>query len=1235
MPPFSELALLASPFAPGLTVIEASAGTGKTYSISHLVPRLLLEGALPDLSKLLLLTFTKDAARELAERVRRVLTRLAAPAEPGEAEAYPDISAMRKLAAEPAARARLDRALLDLDLLAVSTIHAFCQRTLQQEGSLCGLPVLPEVTTDDAEYLTPIVRELWLATLATDPTLAALATAQAWSLEGALKLINTLRRAQQPQPEPAVPPFAALRATLATLCGTLAAEEPVASIAALLGRVAGWNAGVEGTEDALSRVRSLSTAAPHQLAFWQGVAAAAALPKKITARKNDAKALKAEIAAHPWFTALDELQSLVRRLEWSWQQQLAAEALPRLAEVMAQRRLITQDGLIGALYRALHRSGPEGTAQSARLAAHLAERYQVALIDESQDTDPRQLAIFARIFLDRAHPRRLIFVGDPKQAIYGFRGADLSAYLAARAHADAGYTLTHTYRAPAPLVATINRLFARSGAFHHAEMVFPPAVSALPYDRQLLRGGVPCSRLEAWIAPAEDGRTYSAKGRREPALSARVASTIVELLRIGELRTTDRAGCPIKTEPVSPHDFAILVATNAQAEAMAAALQERGVPVVVNSGADVFASEEARELHTLLRAVLDPRRTPRLRSALATRLLGLDAPALASLDSLDETGEQPSVFWQAQFLRWNERWAKHGLAALFTDLDRLECPVTHRLALVPLTGERRATNYRHLTDLLLEANREEAPRPAEIVCWLGQQIARAEERSQAEERQLQLSSDREAVQVVTMHKAKGLEYPLVFCPYLADPLRESKGVAQLPAATAGSGAAPSDLLVNFDLLGDAAKAERSRQQMAAQLEERLRLTYVALTRAQVRLWVCSYSSARSDLGSPLDWLLRPEAETTSHPAFSPDWVALAKVDRCARHIETLRSLGAEAHEEARSSAAPPALITYRPPPPETKDIYQTLASPSAPAPALAAVAPPLVPPSWRITSFSTLTKERHAHGAPVRATGVDAAEAPAAMRGGDSALAPGFLSAPAGAAVGTAVHDWIETWDMSPPAPASLARHLAAARLPSPGPDQPAWEQTLGDLFTDLRLIRLPGCGEAPLHALCPEPHGSEWHFHLPLAGDLTVGALAHCFALHAAPAHRPYAPLLAALSEDRFQGLLQGFIDRLVRHGATWGVIDWKTNRLGAALADYDEAALLRCAMESHYLLQAHLYLVALRRYLRALGVADTAIAGAWLVFLRAISPDTARGVLHIQPPGAMLDALDALFAPAARPVA
>ena len=1231
MPPFSELALLESPFAPGLTVIEASAGTGKTYSISHLVPRLLLEGVLPDLSKLLLVTFTNDAARELAERVRRVLTRLATPPASDEATRHPHVAALRPLLADAAAQTRLDRALLDLDLLAVSTIHAFCQRTLQQEGSLCGLPVLPEVTTNDEEHLAPIVRSLWVAQLATDAPAAALATALNWKIADALDLINTLRRAHSPHTEPAVQPYATLRATIDTLCATLTADESFQSAADLIGRVTAWNKGIATTADAIARLRPLQSGAVHTLDYWQSMALAAGLPGKITARTAAAKALKADVLRHPWFVALADLATLTTRLEWAWQQQLAAAALPQLAAVMAHRRLITQDGLIGALYRALHRKTPEGAEQSARLAAHLAERYHVALIDESQDTDPRQLAIFQRIFTPADHPRRLILVGDPKQAIYSFRGADLSTYLAARHTADAGYTLTHTHRAPQPLVATLNALFQRPGGFHHPDMTFAPAVSALAYDRQLLLGGRPCSRLEAWIVPEADLARYSAQSRRIPALSARVASTIVDLLHHGELRTTYRDGRPGESRRVSPRDCAVLVATHVQAQAMAEALQALAVPVVINSGADIFASEEARELHTLLHALLDPRRTPRLRTALATRLIGLDATALASLDHVGADGRQPSVVWRERFEGWNQTWMNRGLTALFAALEGPEVGLTRRLALVPLTGERRATNYRHLTDLLLEAAREAAPRPDEIVRWLGQQIARTEERSQTEERQLQLSSDREAVQIVTLHKAKGLEYPLVFCPYLADPLKANKGVARLPASRAPGADPASDRLVQLDLVDDSVKATRTRELMAAQLEERLRLTYVALTRAQVRVWICSYgNSAQSDEGSPLDWLLRTEAELASYPTYSDDWVTSAKTGRSARHSDVLRSLGAQPHtEEATDLPAP--LITLRDPPLPSPARYAPAApTPGALPPDLVALPAPVVPPSWRITSFSTLTKEKHAHGGTLLAT----PPAPTPASAGETpALA--FLASPGGAAVGTLVHDWIETWDLSPPDGEALARHLKTARPPEPRADQPAWPDALHELFATLRLIRLPGCGDTPLHELCPEPHGSEWHFHLPLAGALTVGALARCFEDHADPAHRPYAAALAALSDEKFQGLLQGYIDRLARQGPAWGVIDWKTNRLGATLGDYDHAALLRCAMQDHYLLQTHLYLVALRRYLRALGLVDQPLAGAWLVFLRAIAPGETRGVLHINPPAAMLDALDRLFAPALRPLA
>ncbi|MCX6938147.1 MAG: UvrD-helicase domain-containing protein [Verrucomicrobia bacterium] len=1297
----AELHLLNSPLSPGLTVIEASAGTGKTYSISHLVPRLLLEGTLPDLSKLLLVTFTKDAARELSDRVRKVLTQLAAPPSPVEATSAPDRAALRRLLdpaqnpAAPAARLRLDHSLLDLDLLAVSTIHAFCQRTLQQEGALCGLPVLPEVITDDAEHLEPLVRAQWITTLAADPTLAALATAQDWSLSDTLRFLNTRRRCLDPRFDPPVESYPALLARLPGLIQNLADPARWSAAQTLLASVPKWKKdGPTDADAARALLAPLATAASSTTAFWRALAAAATLPDQVNKTSKAGKTAQAALAENSWFANAAELHQLTPRLLWAWQHHLANECLPRLAAVLERHRLITQDGLIGALYHALHRPGAEGTAQSDRLATRLAERYHVALIDESQDTDPRQFAIFKRIFIDASPRRHLLLVGDPKQAIYSFRGADLATYLAARATAaeDARFTLSRTFRAPAPLVSALNSLFARDHAFLNPGMAFTPAVSGLTYDRQLVISGQPASRLETWIVPAADAASYGAKNRRVRALSTRIASTITDLLAHGRLHTTALdTGTLILDEAVTPRDCAVLVSTNAQAEAMAEALQARGVPAVVNSGADVFDSDEARDLHILLRAILDPRRTARLRRALATRLLGLDATRLAALDTApNPPAPAAATRWLEQFAHWQNTWQKRGLSALFSELetpftDLNPLGVTHRLALVPLTGERRATNYRQLTDLLLEAARETAPRPDELVRWLGQQCARAEARAQTEAHQLQLSSDRPAVHIVTMHKAKGLEYPLVFCPYLADCLWKSADLEKVSAPPAtDADSEPQDTLLNLALLDDTAKTARELQLASTQLEERLRLAYVALTRAQVRVWTCSYGPpARGQSGpriSALDWLLRPAAELADHPAYSDAWETLANTDRPTRHETALRELGAEPHGTA------PALITFRAPPEPTDTRYApATTSSTAPAPEpdpcsrrraarrdvesiseandqgilgeyfagseplkgsdisprcdpldcmvpakLTAAPRPEVPKGWRVTSFSTLTREKHAHGSPPLAPPV-----PAAVSSTPGPDAPLFLAAPAGAAVGTALHDWIETWDFSPPDSSALSVHLASSRLPEPTDGRPGWHPTLFELFTRLRAIRLPGCDDAPLHTLCPEPHGSEWHFHLPLDGSLTVGALARCFAEHAPPEHRAYAPQLSALSEEKFQGLLQGFIDRLARHGDAWGVIDWKTNRLGPALSDYDEPALLRCAMDSHYLLQTHLYLVALRRYLRALGLTDAPLAGAWLVFLRAIAPESPRGVLHINPPAALLDALDTLFARPAAPYA
>jgi len=515
----NELQLHTSPLIPGLTVIEASAGTGKTYSISHLVPRLLLEGTLPDLSKLLLVTFTKDAARELCDRVRKVLTQLGAPPAADESTKAKDIAELRLLLTAPEAQARLSRALLDLDLLSVSTIHAFCQRTLQQEGTLCGLPVLPEVITDDTEHLAPIVSEQWITTLSASPTLAALATVQKWSLPDTLKFINTLRRCLRPRSEPAVERYEDLIKRIPALASQLADTANWTALQEILSTVNNWKAGAPAdSADAIAQLSPLIANETHTTAYWRCLPLAAALTDKIFKKE---KAAHAALETSPWFAAARELHELTSRLLWSWQHHLAAESMPRLEIVMARHRLITQDGLIGALYHALHRPGTACAEQSSRLADRIADRYHVALIDESQDTDPRQFAIFKRIFLDARPKRQLLLVGDPKQAIYSFRGADLATYLATRdsAKADARFTLTRTYRAPQPLVAAINTLFDRQGSFLNPGMAFTPAESALTYDYQLIVDGCPSARLETWIVADDADKNFSAKARRSRALS--------------------------------------------------------------------------------------------------------------------------------------------------------------------------------------------------------------------------------------------------------------------------------------------------------------------------------------------------------------------------------------------------------------------------------------------------------------------------------------------------------------------------------------------------------------------------------------------------------------------------------------------------------------------------------------------------------------------------------------------
>lgn len=1146
--------------APGLSVIEASAGTGKTYAISHLVPKLLLDGSATRLGEILLVTFTNDAARELSARVRRVLEKLHAPPAPDEELRDEGLHRLRAAFGAERVREVAGRALLDLDLLGVSTIHSFCKSVLQTEGTLCGLPTVPELIPDSDAIVEQVLRDHWESRLAAHALPAAIASAGKWEPGEDLAFLRTALPLEDFTPLPAAESFTARLEGIDTLRRGFTTEV-CDELDGVLSQVVDW------TQKAPAPgVRSGLAAALGGAAFFTAVQHAAKVPDWISGRNKAGKVLK---HAAECCRAVELATTLVGALDaarWDFRIECLAAVRRATTEALAAARQITYDGLIGTLSAALR--GPHAPTLIGRLRA----RFRVALIDESQDTDDRQFEIFRKIFVDPPESSgRLVLIGDPKQAIYAFRGADVNTYLAAKElAADRVYPLTRTFRSPEPLVRATNALFSREGSLLKEGLHFPVAVSGLAGDRQLTIDGTPDpARVECWIVPESDAADFSSTGKRNHRIAGAVASEIVRILKTGAL-TGD--GDP---RPVTPGDVAVLVSDGIQARAVAEALLERGVPAVRAGGDDIMASDEATELLTILRAVLEPRRAGLRHAALATRMLGVTASAIRALSESDDGGT-----WGAKFTRWQEVWIRSGVAAALVEMDA-DAGVTLRLAPLPL-GERRVTNLRQLTDLLEAASHKLGRDPARLLRWFGREVAAAEARSFVDERQLRIESDAQAAKIVTMHSAKGLQYPLVFCPFLWSS-KKIGGIRKL----ARKGDAP--LLIDTARSDDTTLAALRRDA----LEDRLRLAYVAVTRAQVKVWILGGDVCGDhNPASALDWLLR-----TDDGEFDEAWAKTAGgKGRGARHLAGL---------EALVAASGAGDVLHSKPLPPTDDARFAPASPSVAAD-LEALEAPDVPSPWGLTSFSSLTRENDHEGPlPVRR---------------DEPAEPGpnpFFDAPGGALVGTALHEWIERWDFTAPDPQALREHFAKFPIEAV---HPPFAGRVGGMLEALREAVLPGL-DCALHVACPDPAASEWHFQLPIADALGPDALAEVFARHG---FSEYADALAALPSAELHGYLHGFLDRIAFHNGSWGVIDWKTNTLGKSPAAYDGAGLLRCACESHYLLQTHLYLVALRRFLGP----DVPVSGAWLVFLRAVSPGRTDGILHIHPSKAFLDDLDALFA-------
>ncbi len=1176
--------LATADLGPGRVLLEASAGTGKTYTLVGVLLRMLLERRLERLDQALVVTFTIAATDELKNRLRHGLQRaLAATAAP---DPDPFFAA---LGARPGAAAILRDALAGFDQVAVATIHGFCKRVLEDAAFESHEPFRLDFAADPVVLLEQAAADTLRATYTDAPSPR---TRLLHDKRVTPKTLVDWYRLWQRHPDVRLQPE---RADLDTRLGRIADALPAAVEAfdaCAAGQVAKarWKkdqcplAGLD--DDAAGAVDAFADALRRDPGAH--VATLAALARgRLTDRvyKNHVPLMTA-----PFFAACDPIATAY---DACWPH-LRTELLLRMHERVSARKraehVLSFDDLLRRTHAALR-----DERRGARLRAALQARHRVALIDEFQYTDRLQFEIFDACFGDAT----LVLVGDPKQAIYGFRGADLRTYLAARDGAQRVHTLTVNHRSSDALVRAVDALFSGPFAFATAA-IDAPRVRARSAPGELAVADPDGNAALCWRfvapSPADDPTQPLPRDAMLPRVARDVAAEIRRLLTT--VRLPDGNG---GDRPVRPRDIAVLTRRNVEAMQVQDTLRQANIASAIGKAGDVFDTDEVGELDRFLHAVLQPANLPAVRGALATRWCGLDAAALQVLDA-DDRAFEPHV---EQLDRWRRLWVRAGFVPMI-EQAAVDLGVVRRL-LALQGGERRLTNFRQLFEMLHDAEGLGRRSPEGLLEWLRRERANRDDLDYAV-RELRLESDGDAVQILTMHGSKGLEYEITFCPFLWG------GVYPRPTEVVEVDAEHHGLA--FDVRKDTNDFHRA---MAAGLGEDLRLAYVALTRARRRCYVHFGNAGGKANGSwrcGLAWLLAARQDLAA-PPWPDDWASRWAGDNRARAVHWRERLDALA--AASDGATSVALVADDP-----------AVEPLRPAPAARlrpAERPGRAVRARGLHSFTSLVAGAAAIDA-VRDVADPPADPPA-----DAASPPaarGVHAFARGAAAGQCLHEILERVELGrlePEPTRELVRAtLAAHGLVVPGAHAGDLDPvpTVVQLLHDVAAARPPG--GPTLGVLCGGARQAEWEFLLP-AERASVAALADAFAHSGSAPAAAQAERLRTLPAVALRGFLIGFVDLVAEHDGRYWVLDWKSNHLGADGDAYGDDALLRAMLAHDYVLQYHLYVLALHRQLRLrVRGYDPArhLGGVCYVFLRGVSPGSARGLFVDRVPPSLVAAMD-----------
>ncbi|MBN1840825.1 MAG: exodeoxyribonuclease V subunit beta [Deltaproteobacteria bacterium] len=1204
----------------GTNLTEASAGTGKTYAISGLFLRLVLEKNL-SVNQILVVTFTEAATEELKERIRSKLRgAMEAFSRRGSEDVFLDH--MVKKHGDPGTALRsLREALRGFDQAAIFTIHGFCRRMLHENAFESGSLFDTELVTDQENLKREVVDDFWRKHFYNASSLFVHYAINAkLSPDGLLSLLGNsvaqpyLKIIPQVETSPGLTsyPDSSLQEKEFRECfrevrgawpssrdeveDILATNEGLNRNKYRKANVAGW---IQGMDDYVA-------SGGDNPALFNGFEKFTSIELKGAVKKNHSP------PTHAFFELCENLKDRQEQLARVFEQRLLGlkAALfhyvqDELSRRKEEKNIQFFDDLLFKLHRALEEKGGGELARAMRM------KFRAALIDEFQDTDPIQYAIFRKVF--DAKDSILFLIGDPKQAIYGFRGADIFAYMDAAQNVESRYTLLENWRSEPDLISAINTIFAGvDHPFVYDKITFQGAVAATRKDPELLSiDGKSEPPLQLWFVDAEKITGLEkpvAKTQARELISTAVAAEISRLLSLGRNNKAILGKRALKEG-----DIAVLVRRNADARLMQRALSVLKIPSVLCSTGNLFDCHETLEVGRVLAGIAEPNREKFLKAALATDMIGIRGESLDGLMSDECAWDE----WLVRFKRYHDVWEDNGFIRMFRQL-LLEENILPRLMSFP-DGERRNTNLLHLSEVLHQASIDKKLGMAGLLKWLSEQ--RDSNTAGSEEHQLRLESDENAVQLVTVHKSKGLEYPVVFYPFAWDGsrIRSAKDPFTFHDET-------DKMRLTLDLGSEGMDANRMFAEKE-QLAENVRLLYVALTRAKNRCYLVWGRFNDAETSAPAYLLHQPVSREGEDivGAVGERFSSLNDKDV----LEDLETIQAKAGGTVNLSEIP--LEAGREcAPSQLENVKLTWRKFSG-----------NIDRSWRISSFSSLVSKQR-HGADLAdhdATGLPARHR-SGKEGGPEAYdqmilerlniqeePSGIFAFPGGTKAGTLMHDIFEHLDFAQ-RDSTMMEQVVADKLQVYG-FEIRWQKTLCDMIK--KTLSLPLDRDRKdfiLSRIENKDRLNELEFYFPLK-FVSPKKLKIIFAKHACPElPADFPERIERLAFAPVRGFMKGFMDMVFQFEGRFYLVDWKSNFLGSRVEDYGQGALAAAMEEGFYVLQYYIYTLALHQYLRLRlpGYSyEKDFGGVFYVFLRGVDPDRGMdfGIFRDRPPAELINEL------------